>query len=200
MTSIANAIDTTVFQPEEPVERDEIIIGGAGNFIPQKRFDLLIHAFGKVHQDYPRARLVLAGEGADEQDLVRLADRMGIADSVTFLGFQSDMARFYNSLDMFVISSDSEAAPFVALEAASCGVPVVSTSVGDVPDWFHDGTSALIAPCGSADALAERMIRLVGDPALRKQIGAAARNLMVEKYSSEQWRLRMKEWFEQVGS
>jgi glycosyltransferase involved in cell wall biosynthesis len=195
LVCIPNAVDINRFQPLARPLNGPFIVGGAGNLIEQKRFDLLITAFAELKRTHPDACLRIAGEGEDQPSLLNLAKRLGVADSVSFAGFQRDMAAFYNSLDIFVLSSAHEAAPYVALEAAACGKPLVLTDVGDIRHVFHDGVDAWIVPPNDPAALADRTSALAGDPDKRAGFSSAARRLIVEEYSEKIWSERMRAFF-----
>lgn len=192
---IPNAVDVDRFQPAERPAGQTCIIGGAGNLTEQKAFDALIEAFARVAEKQPAVELHIAGEGEDQRMLEELAQRLGVESKVRFLGFQRDMAAFYNSLDVFVLSSAYEAAPFVALEAAACGAPAVLTDVGDIRYLFENGVHAWIVPPRDVPALAEKIGELAEAPEMRRRFSEAGRKLIVERYSKPIWEERMAELF-----
>ncbi len=184
---IPNGVDLGVFAPSTRTR--PFIIGSAGNLATQKRFDLLIEAFVRVAR--PGVELHIAGEGPLRNELSGVAQWCGVGDRVRFLGFQRDMAAFYRGIDAFVLSSEGEAAPYVALEAAACGLPMVLTDVGDIRHWFRDG-GAIITPPGDVAALASGMARILNANGLQAREVA-------ECYSHTAWESNMRAFLGGIG-
>jgi glycosyltransferase involved in cell wall biosynthesis len=95
----------------------------------------------------------------------------------------ADMAPVYRDSDVYVLTSDYEGTPNVVLEAMACGLPVLSTAVGDVPALIEDGRTGFLVQPGDQAALDRTLGRLVADEGLRRQIGAAARDWVLEHRS-----------------
>ena len=139
----------------------------------------------------PQVTFLVSGDGVLRPRLEALADRLGIRDRVTFVGWQSDAAKVYAAMDIFVMASTYEGGPTTVLEAMAMAKPVVASCVGMVPEVIADGTTGLIVPPGDPEALAEAVARLVGDGDLRVQLSERARahalahfsiDLMVDRY------------------
>jgi teichuronic acid biosynthesis glycosyltransferase TuaC len=110
---------------------DERVIGTLAGLRPEKSLDRMIQAARIIAARQP-IRLVIAGAGPLEASLRQCCEREGVADIVSFVGFQPDPARFLHELDLFMLSSQTEQLPISMIEAMLCGLPVVSTDVGDV--------------------------------------------------------------------
>ena len=95
------------------------------------------------------------------------------------------MAPFYAAFDALVLPSANEGTPVSAIEALAGGRPVVATRVGGVPDVVRDGVDGFLVEPRDVDALADRLVRLAGDPALARQMGEAGRDWVLERYSVE---------------
>jgi len=139
---VPNGIDTDRYVPApdggpDPGE-ESIELLYVGRLDPIKDLDLLIETVGELRLDLD-VHLNLVGAGDSEARLRALCDRRGVADAVTFHGWQDDVKRYYREADLFVLSSRSEGQPTVVLEAQAAGVPVVSTDVGCVRELLGAG-------------------------------------------------------------
>jgi L-malate glycosyltransferase len=155
------------------------------------RVDLVIEAFSRFKALEPAATLTIAGYGGEERRLRRLATTVG-GDAIRFVGkvAPGDMPRLLDDHDIFVNASTLDNQPVSILEASASGLPIVSSSAGDIPAMVRDGESALLVPTGDAPALAERIAAVWRDPdAARLRARVAHRE--VAKYSwpavSVQW-------------
>ena len=127
-----------------------------GSLKDQKNHPLLLRAFADLQ--YPEARLMLLGQGAKEAALRAMAAKLGIADRVIFAGFQLDPTPFYDTADLFVLSSNYEGFGNVIVEALSCGTLVVSTDCHSGPaEILANGKWGRLIPVDDADALTEAM-------------------------------------------
>jgi glycosyltransferase involved in cell wall biosynthesis len=101
---------------------------------------------------------------------------------VTFAGWQTDQRPWLAALDVFLLSSETEALPMAVLEAMACGIPVVTTPVGDLPVVVRSERDGLHVPVGDPVALAAAMIRLGADAPLRTAMGHSAREAVLARY------------------
>jgi glycosyltransferase involved in cell wall biosynthesis len=129
---------------------------------------------------YPIA-LVMVGEGPERPALERLARKLGVEQSVKFVGHQTDLASFYAMADIFVLPSASEGCPNVLLEAAQAGVPLVATAVGGVPELVENERDALLVNRNDPAALAKAVERLLTDEPLAERLAGAARRLQSDR-------------------
>lgn len=166
------------------IARDEVVFTFVGRIVPIKRVDLLIRAFARASRESAGLRLVLVGDGDIRPGLEQLADGLGIRDRVTFLGYRRDLVRIAAASDVAVISSDNEGTPVSLIEAAAAGVPAVATDVGGVRTIVDETTGRLV-PRGDEGALAEALTALASDHALRRRLGAGARDRALGSFSIE---------------
>ena len=131
-----------------------------------------LQAFALVRAQHPSAKLTVAGSGPDLTALRELAARLGLADAVDFAGRieNADIGRLYASADVMLNPSTADNMPISILEALACGVPVVTTSAGGIPDLVEDGRTALLVPVGNHQAMAQAVLRLVADPELKGRL------------------------------
>ncbi len=162
--------------------RDDIaVLVHISNFRAVKRVDLVVKTFAKVAASRP-AVLVLIGDGPERGPAQALVRSLGLQARCRFLGNREDCVPVLQAADVFVQASDSESFGLAALEAQACGVPVVSTRVGGVPEVIEDGETGLLAPAGDADALAAATLSLLDDPGRRQRMSAAARRSAVSRF------------------
>lgn len=190
---IVNGVDTTRYRPaaDRAARRrraglpDGTLIGTAGRFAAVKNYPMLLEAVAAVRRSRPDVRLVMAGDGEDRAELEALAQRLGFADAIHFLGWRTDVADVVACLDAFALTSWSEGLPLVVLEAMACGVPVVTTAVGDLPRVIDSGSTGFLVPSGDVSSLTEVLARLADDASLRDTAGRAGLAYVAEHYSQD---------------
>jgi L-malate glycosyltransferase len=179
---IHNFVDLTRFAPgKDPRRRasfaaapDEVVFMHASNFRPVKNTRRVIEVFAAVAERVP-AKLLLIGEGPDVSACQKLARELKVASRVAFLGEQEYIEALLPIADVFLLPSAHESFGLVALEAMSCGVPVIATSVGGMPEVIEDGVSGFLADPTDLQAMTEIAVALARDPARRRAVGEAAR-------------------------
>jgi N-acetyl-alpha-D-glucosaminyl L-malate synthase BshA len=134
------------------------------NFRPVKRVVDVVRIYAKVRPKVPSV-LVMVGDGPDRVDAVDEARKLGVEDDVHFLGRIDDVAPLLASADLFLLPSNRESFGLSALEALSCGVPVIGCNVGGLPEVVRHGeTGVLLAP-GDVDGMSAAAIEILSDPA-----------------------------------
>lgn len=168
-------LDRDVFNAElrPPVAYD---VSFCGRLVANKGLSELIDAIALV----PEARLLIVGDGPERQAMENKARALNINNRVTFLGWlptQEAVSGAIQTARMFVMSSKSEGGPRIALEAMACGLPVVVTPVGVMPEVVQDGINGMFTDGSSAD-LAEKIRLLIADEALRDRLGKEASKIL----------------------
>jgi glycosyltransferase involved in cell wall biosynthesis len=163
--------------------RDGFVAGTAGRLVPVKDQATLLEAVARVRAAGHQVTLVLAGEGPLRADLEAKAASLGISAAVRFLGHCGQVETVLSALDVFVLSSVSEGMSNTILEAMATGLPVVATRVGGADELIDHGTSGLLVPSRSPEAIATAIIDLLADPAGRLEIGATARRRAESEFS-----------------
>jgi glycosyltransferase involved in cell wall biosynthesis len=169
-------------------------IAAVARFHPVKDHATLLRAFAIVAAARTDVDLLLAGDGPLRADLTSLVERLGIAERVRFLGVRSDVPDLLQAVDVFTLTSLSEAASLTLLEAMAASLPVVVTDVGGNPEIVRHGREGLLAPRGDAEAIASALLVLLNDPATAAAMGEAGRHRVEERYQLGQtieayWRL-----------
>jgi glycosyltransferase involved in cell wall biosynthesis len=170
--------DEPLTAPERPVRGP--IVGTVGRFEPQKGFDIFIRAL----RDVPHATGVIVGDGTQREELHALARRVGIEDRILWFGWSEDRRSYLPWFDVFVLPSRFEGFPLALLEALLAERAVVATDVGSVAEAVLDEESGLLVPSDDPDPLAGAIIRLLGDDALRRRLGARGRELVQGRFTA----------------
>ena len=165
MTAIPNAIPRATGQTREPdpLERrfapGDLIIGTVARLVPEKGVSSLLRAVPLVLREQPRTRFVVIGDGPLRDELVALADALGISARVRFLGARIDGPQLITELDVLAVPSlSNEGTPLVTLEALSAGVPVVASAVGGIPEQVRGFDRTALVPPGDVSALSRALI------------------------------------------
>jgi len=173
--------------PSKPHTARSFVVGYVGRLVPEKGVDLLTEAVAGTNV----GRLAIVGAGPERGRLEALARRLGLADRVTFEGVipSTRMAPFYKRLDALVLPSRSrpnwvEQFGRVLIEAMACGVPVVGADCGEIPNVVGD--AGLIFPEGDAEALRERLARLMHDPDLWADLARRGRERVLAHFTQAQ--------------
>lgn len=157
-------------------------IGNIARFHLVKDQAMLLHAFAGVAAARADVDLLLVGDGSLRGTLTELVRSLGLDSRVHFLGVRSDVPDILRALDVFALTSLSEAASLTLLEAMATGVPVVVTAVGGNPELVRHGIDGLHVPRGDAGATALALLRILGDPGAASVMGSSARQRVVEHY------------------
>src|SRR5207244_1753909 len=123
---------------------------------------------------------------------------LGIDKRFVFAGFRADLDHFLPHFDAFVLPSFTEGLPNVVLEAFAASVPVVATAVGGTPEVVDNGVNGYLVPAGDAALLADRIDKLLDDPALRQSMGSRGRQRVAEEFSFPTQSVQYQRLFEKV--
>jgi glycosyltransferase involved in cell wall biosynthesis len=182
-------VDATVFGPRPHIARvPGRLMTTASADVTMKGLAPLLEALAKVRTEVPEAHLVVIGKPKVKSRIPGLIDRLGIGDAVEFVsGVTTErIVELYAETEVACVPSLYEGFSLPAVEAMACGVPVVGTTGGAVPEVIgRDGETGLLVPPGDPDALAAGIRRMLADPELRARIGAAGRARALDKFT---WR------------
>lgn len=185
LTLIENAIDPDEFRrPAATRPRgNRLLVGAVGRLSEEKGFHLLIEAVETAVDRGADLELAIAGEGDQEERLRARIAASRHAGRMQLLGFRADAKALFASFDLFALSSIREGLPNVVLEAMAMEVPVLATRCGGMEAFARDGEDALLVDAGSAEPLADGLVRLARDPELRSRLARAARRRMETEQS-----------------
>ena len=192
ITVLPNGVDTDAWQPDSAVRaslrrdlslHDKFLWFAAGRLDPVKDYPTLLSAMAQLQ---PTAHLVIAGGGPCERELRQQSAVLGLESRIRFLGFESDLRRWMQAADGFVLSSRWEGLPMALLEAAACELPTVATDVPGTREVVVAGHTGWLAPPGQPAVLAECMESVMRTSVdARKTMGRHARQQVLERFSLE---------------
>ena len=168
-------VDKNEKRQEIGVHADDFVLLSVGELIPRKNHEVVIRAMSVLKQADKLAHLeyVICGRGTYEAELKKLAEELGVADHIHFLGYRTDIAEICNCCDLFVFMSHQEGLPVALMEAMACGLPAVCSNIRGNTDLIEDKKTGLIADNTPNEvAKAIEMMREDGD--LREQVASAA--------------------------
>jgi glycosyltransferase involved in cell wall biosynthesis len=152
----------------------EVLILTVANLRTQKGYDVLLDAARRVVDGGAPVRFVAVGRGPQHDEIHGLHRALGLGDRFHLLGPRADALRLMAGADLFVLASLYEGLPVAIMEATSLGLPIITTSVGEIPNFLSNGDDAIIVAPGDPVALAGAITALVADPDLRSRLGDAA--------------------------
>jgi len=190
---IPNGVDLRRFRPRAGTG-DGTILGAILRVVPIKDVKTLLRAFRLIVSAAPSTQLWIIGGFDEDQEYYaeckHLIDMLNLSESITFTG-QVDISLYLPKLDLVVLTSLSEGQPLVMLESMAAGLPIVATDVGSCRELLEGGTgdtlgaAGVVVPPSSPDATAAAILGLLGDHAVRAQMGKTAR-ARVERYFSQE--------------
>ena len=169
------------------------LVGIVGRLVPIKAHDLFLAAASTVAKAHPDAHFAVVGDGELWEELHAVVARSGLAARVHFTGWRSDLAEVYSDLDIVVCCSRNEGTPVSLIEACAAGRCVIGTQVGGIADIIAPGVNGLLVPSGDPGALATAIEDLIEDPARRKRMGTAGRQMVLERHGSDRMVRELKD-------
>ncbi len=167
------------------VEPDSVVFGIAARLSPVKAIPTLLEAFSQVIAQEPSARLVIAGDGEEAENLHALAAKLCPKGTVCFTGWLQDTDSFYHAIDVNVLCSLSEGFPYALPEGGKMHCATIATAVGGIPYMVDDGKNGLLLQPKGTDKLAEHMLRMIREPEFRKQLAEAMYQRTCRDFSLE---------------
>jgi len=187
---IHNGVDLARFEPIDRLdakfrlgyEAEAPLVGVFGRLSEEKGQRVAVEAMFLVLKEHPNARLVLAGEGKDCDDLKTSAQALGIAESVQFAGFVQDVRHLMSACDVVLVPSLKEGFGLAAVEAMALERPVVASNTGGLPEVIADGETGFLVTPNDPQAIAGRVCELVADRALTADMGRHGRARVEERF------------------
>ncbi|MFP2904812.1 N-acetyl-alpha-D-glucosaminyl L-malate synthase BshA [Pyxidicoccus sp. 3LFB2] len=188
---IFNFVDTQRYAPNRDraclrplfpdLRESEPVLIHVSNFRAVKRIADVVGIFTEVHRQRP-CRLMMIGDGPERSPAERKLRELGLEDRVAFLGKQDRFEELLAAADVFLLPSEQESFGLAALEALSCGIPVVASDIGGIPELVSHGETGFLAPMGNVAAMAGHVLTLVQDSARWRDFSRRAREQVLERF------------------
>jgi glycosyltransferase involved in cell wall biosynthesis len=175
------------------------VVGNVAALVPHKGQRYLIDAAHLVVQEIPDTRFVILGEGELREHLEKQVHEHHLEKHVLLPGFRTDVLGCMKGFDLFVMSSVTEGLGTSLLDAMACRRPIVATRAGGIPEIVGDGVTGLLVPPRDARALAEAIVRVLRDPALRQRLGEAGFNRVRDRFTVDRMVAQTAAVYERVA-
>jgi len=162
-----------------------LVVGIVAQLIERKGHRHLLAALPAVLERHPDMHVLIYGRGPLEAPLREAIDAQGLTDHVRLMGFVDDLPSQLGCLDLLAHPADMEGLGVSLLQASAAQVPIIACRAGGMPEAVRDGLNGLLIDVGDVGALADAMIRLLDDAALRERMGAAGRRLVLDEFSTD---------------
>jgi len=180
------------------LEPDDPVVGTVCVLRPQKALDVLLRAAQLLRAEFPRLRLVIAGNGPERERLEAMTAEIGLDGSVDFLGQRNDVPALLSAFDVAVSSSDFEGTPLAVMEYMAAAKPIVATRVGGVPELIDHGVNGLLVEPRDPAALAASIAQLLRDRDYGETLGARARERQRKEFDIEAAVRRIERLYEDL--
>lgn len=168
----------------------ECVILSVGRLVSIKGISYLIQSMAQILLRFPKAKLVICGDGPEKEKLKRIAKELSISEHIIFMGYipHNELIQYYTSADVFILPSIEiegykEGLGVVLIEAMACGTPVIGTSIGGITDIIEDGYNGLLIAEKSPDDIANKTIRILADKEYAEKLKQNALITVSSKYS-----------------
>ena len=200
---IHNGVNVNKFKPAQDKRKvkeelgfnpDDLTILSVGRLYARKGLFTLIESMPAVVNRFKNAKFIISGKGQSDEmrKLIAHAEKIGVKDSIIFTGYYPDkkLPKLYQAADVFAFSTFYEHHPFAVLEALSTGLPVVTTSVGGIPETIENGKNGFLVEPFNPKQFADRILYLLEHPAEAAEMGLLARQTILERFD---WRIVVKD-------
>ena len=206
---IYNGVSLESFSHDSQARRKVREELGIGNDVPVAiqvaRLDYLkdhltaIRALKAVTQEVPEFKLLIVGEGPERPKIEAEIAKLGVERQVRMLGLRTDVRQLLAAADLFLLTSISEGIPVTFIEAMACHLPIVSTDVGGVKEVIQHGLTGLLSAAGDDRALAQSIVKLLGDANLRRSMGSCGRSRAEQIFSEKEMHERYAELYHEMA-
>ncbi len=201
---IPNFVDTERFKRKSSPDKrsnyakpQEKIVTHVSNFRSPKRISDVVRIFKKI-SDNIQAKLLMVGEGPDMGIAMELVNHLDLTSQVRFMHMIDPVENILSISDLFLLPSGTESFGLAALEAMSCGVPVVATDVGGIPELVEHGGCGFLAPVKDVEKMGENAVTILKDDILRERMSKRGREITLERFDEETIVSRYEQYYEKV--
>jgi len=184
---ILNGVDLDEIDAVEGLEKSNKVftIGYIGQLIERKNLHVLLKTIKKLDLVTDNIKLIIIGDGALRSKLEDNAEKLGIKNRISFMGFRPDAIKFLKTFDVFVLPSLMEGIPRCVMEAMACNVPVVASDIPGNRELVIHGKTGLLFPPGDVDNLTESILHIINNPDNAMKMAIEARNKIENEFSSK---------------
>ena len=173
----------TVTRQELGFHEENLVVGMVANYNrPVKGVGNFLEVVQTIVSAVPSARFIFVGGGNEENALREKVKSLGIEPYLVFVGYTKEIHRYYEIMDISVLNSFSEGLSLTLLESMGYGIPVVATSVGGNPELVVEGETGYLVPVNNHRLLADRIVKLLSNPELRRRMGEEGRRRVERKF------------------
>lgn len=192
LVTVLNGVDTGYFKPvydanireEFGIEKDEVLLTTVSRFQEIKGHDFLIDALNELNMNYDiKFKALLVGDGEEMDNIKNKVNKLGLENQVIFAGYREDIPRILTESDIYISPSKNEAISFSIMEALACGVPVVATEVGGVPEVINKGKCGIMVNYGDEKEFAKAIFQLYNNKSEYEEMKKNSRQLIEENFS-----------------
>jgi N-acetyl-alpha-D-glucosaminyl L-malate synthase BshA len=202
--AIPNFVDLSEYSPNRAykdraafAKPDEKILVHISNFRPVKRVFDVVRILDRVTRECP-AVLLMVGEGPERSSAQALARRLGIHDRVRFLGTQESVEEIVGMADVFLLPSELESFGLSALEAMACGVPVVGSDAGGLPEVVQHSETGFLLPVGDVEGMSARTLEILKNDERRREMGSAGRRRAESLFGADRIVSQYERFYERI--
>jgi glycosyltransferase involved in cell wall biosynthesis len=196
---VYNGVDTGRFAARiKEYEPAAPVVGTCGQFAPHKGWPDFLSAIRICREEFPGLKCLIVGDGPMREEIVSMAETMGLTGAVEFAGYRKDVRPFLGRMDIFMMASLSEGLPVAVIEAMASGLPVVATDVGGVSELVAHGETGLVSEAGNPQRLALHASMLLRDGRLMERFGGAGRRRVCESFTIQKMVAGYEELYRKV--
>jgi len=185
-------IDKSPFEVKDPLVRkelgigaDDLVVGTISCFKPQKALGNFLKLAALIHATLPQTKFLVIGDGVLRRKIEKSISVYGLGAVFILTGWRRDIPRVLSAMDVFVLTSLWEGLPISAIEAMAAALPVVVTHTGGVGEIIEEGKTGALAPCQDMTSMLQKVLPLLRDEGLRKQMGQNARISVKNRFNIE---------------
>lgn len=164
---------------------ENIKLVAVGRLAKVKNYTLLLNSLAEVVKKHSGFHLTIVGDGPEKNNLIKHCNLIGLNKQVTFLGFRKDVKDILAENDVFMMSSNYEGVSIALLESMSLSMPAIATSVGGIPETINDKSTGYLVPNNDVTLYAEKIIKMLEDPASIPLMGKNARKYFLNEFNSD---------------
>lgn len=194
--TITPGVDTNIFIPayeKKTIHPTILFVAGLGHAEQHKGLLFLIDAMQKIKESIPNIKLIIVGDGDMRSEYEKRVDKLGLREITTFKGRLNGrkLVEEYQKAHVFALPTSNDSFAMVVIEAVSCGLPVVTTTIGSIPSLVDDGVTGFLIPPKDSKILAEKIIKILKTPGYIKKFG----DMAIEKTKRGfDWSVRAKQY------